>query len=144
MSTKEVTASLVRLSQTYIFLTFLNVQQVGSSDCGLYALAFVYTLSSGKDPAKMEYNQMHFREHFLGCLKKGEIAPFPHDAAMKIPQKSFRKFSFNCLCRLPNSGDSMVQCCKCKEWLHFTCIGLDEDATLPEEWSCKVCTIEQL
>ena len=52
MNTKEVVASLVRLSQTYIFLTFPDVQQqVGSSDCGLYSLAFANTLSSGKDPA---------------------------------------------------------------------------------------------
>ena len=76
MNAKEVVASLVRLSQTYIFLTFPDVQQVGSSDCGLYSLAFAYTLSSGKDPAKLEYNQMHFREHFLECLMKGEITPF--------------------------------------------------------------------
>ena len=56
MHTKEVIASLVRLSQTYLFLTFPDVQQqVGSSDCGLYSLAFAYSLSSGKDPAKLEY-----------------------------------------------------------------------------------------
>ena len=142
MNTKEVVASLVRLSQTYIFLTFPDVQQqVGSSDCGLYSLAFANTLSSGKDPAKLEYNQMQFREHFLECLRKGDITPFPHDTVMKNPQKpSLRKFSVYCLCRLPNTGDSMVQCCECKEWFHFSCIGLDEDASLPEEWHCTVCT----
>ena len=54
MNTKEVVASLVRLSQTYIFLTFPDVQQqVGSSDCGLYSLAFANTLSSRIDPAKL-------------------------------------------------------------------------------------------
>ena len=59
MNTKELIASLVRLSQTYIFLTFPDAhQQFGSSDCGLYSLAFAYTLSSGKDPAKLEYNQV--------------------------------------------------------------------------------------
>ena len=142
MNTKEVVASLVRLSQTYIFLTFPDVQQqVGSSDCGLYSLAFANTLSSGKDPAKLEYNQMQFREHFLECLKKGDITPFPHDTVMKNPQKpSLQKFSVYCLCRLPNTGDSMVQCCECKEWFHFSCIGLDEDASLPEEWHYTVCT----
>ena len=117
------------------------IDKVGSSDCGLYSLAFAYTLSSGKDPAKLEYSQVQFRENFLECLKKGDITPFPHNAVMKNPQKpSLRKFSVYCLCRLPNTGDSMVQCCECKEWFHFSCIGLDEDATLPEEWHCTVCT----
>ena len=99
MNTKEVIASLIRLSQTYIFLTFPDVQQqVGSSDCGLYSLAFAYALSSGKDPAKLEYNQVQFREHYLECLKKGDISPFPHDAVMKNPKKpSFRKFAVYCL-----------------------------------------------
>ena len=48
---------------------------------------------------------MQFREHFLECLKKGDITPFPHDTVMKNPQKpSLRKFSVYCLCRLPNTG----------------------------------------
>ena len=107
----------------------------GSKKC------FVGTLSSGKDPAKLEYNQVQFREHYLECLRKGVISPFPQDTVMTIPKKpSFRKFAVYCLCRLPNTGDSMVQCFKCKEWFHFTCIGLNEDATLPEEWHCTVCT----
>ena len=78
MSIKEVVASLLRLSQTYIYLTSPDVQQqVGTSDCGLYALAFAYTLCSGKDAAKFQYNQAQFRNHFLECLKKGRLMLFP-------------------------------------------------------------------
>ena len=79
MSTKEVVASLVNPSQRYLYLTFPDVQQqVGSSDCGLYSLAFAYTLRNGRDPAKLEYYKVQFREHFLECLKNGVIGAFPH------------------------------------------------------------------
>lgn len=144
LSTKEVVASLMKLSQTYIFLTFPDVQQqVGGSECGLYSLAFAYSLCSGRDPARLEYNQAHFREHLLQCLRKREISDFPHSAVMKNPKKPLlRKFAVYCLCRLPNTGDSMVQCSKCLEWFHFTCIDLEEDAQLPEEWCCTACTIK--
>ena len=55
---------------------------------------------------------------------------------MKNPKKPFLgKFSVYFIYRLPNTGDSMVQCCDCKEWLHFTCIGLEEDTNLPEQWN---------
>ena len=101
-----------------MYLTFLDVQQqVGSSDCGLYSLAFAYTLCNGRDLAKLEYYQVQFREHFLECLKNGVIDAFPH-TVMKNPKKPFLgKFSVYFIC-LPNTGDSMVQCCDCKEWLH--------------------------
>ena len=54
---------------------------------------------------------------------------------MKNPKKPFLcKFSVSvCICHLPNTGDSMVQCCDCKEWLHLTSIGLEEDTNLPEQ-----------
>jgi len=42
----------------YFFLTFPDVQQqAGDSDCGLYTLAFAYTLCSGIDLAKISYKQ---------------------------------------------------------------------------------------
>ena len=141
LSTKEVIASLLNLRQTYIYLTFPDVQQqVGGSECGLYSLAFAYTLCSGKDPACLEYNQAQFRSHFLHCLKSKDVDPFPHSVVMKNPGKSlFRKFKVYCLCRLPHTGDSMVQCSECLEWYHFNCVGLEEDAVLPEEWRCITC-----
>ena len=135
LSTKEVVASLMELSQTYIFLTFPDVQQqVGGSECGLYSLAFAYSLCSGKDPARLEYNQAHFHEHLLWCLRKREISDFPHSPIMKNPKKPlWCKFAVYCLCCLPNTGDSMIQCFKCSEWFHFTCINLEGGAQLPEE-----------
>ena len=111
----------MKLSQTYIFLTFPDVQQqVGGSECGLYSLAFAYSLCSGKDPARLEYNQAHFHEHLLWCLRKREISDFPHSPIMKNPKKPlWYKFAVYCLCCLPNTGDSMIQCFKCSEWFHF-------------------------
>ena len=59
---KEAIASLVEH-------TFPDVQQQdGGFDCGLYALAFGYSLCAGTDPAKLVYIQAEFRSHFLRCL----------------------------------------------------------------------------
>lgn len=142
LSTKEVIASIVKLSQAYIFLTFLSVQQqTGASECGLYSLAFSYTLCAGDDPAVLEYRESDFRSHFLRCLNENDIFPFPHSAVKKSSTKPFmlRKFRVYCSCRLPPTGDSMVQCGMCLEWFHFTCVDLQEGASLPEDWWCVSC-----
>ncbi len=128
-STKEVIASLLHLPQSYIFLIFPDVQQQsGGSECGLYSLAFAYTLCSGKDPATIEYDQSLFRVHFLNCLKERTIASFRHCPRLYIPEEPlWRKFRVYCYCRLPDTGDSMVQCLNCHEWFHFTCVDHTED-----------------
>ena len=114
-------------------------QQDGGFDCGLYALAFGYSLCAGTDPTQLVYIQREFRSNFLRCLMKEEVTDFPHDAIMKFPGKSLlRRCKVFCLCRLPDTGDAMVQCSKCKEWYHFTCIR-DDNKPLPELWYCVVC-----
>ena len=75
----------------------------------MYSLAFAYTLCNGRDPAKLEYCQVQFREHFLECLKNGVIGAFPH-TVMKNPKKPFLLHYYVFLI------DSMVQCC---DWLHY-------------------------
>jgi len=55
----------------YFFLTFPDVQQqAGDSDCGLYTLAFAYTLCSGIDLAKISYKQVELRPHFFAVLNE--------------------------------------------------------------------------
>lgn len=140
---KEAVASLVRTSKKHFFLTFPDVQQQdGGCDCGLYALAFSYSLCAGTDPAKLVYNQTEFRSHFFRCLMKKEVTDFPHDTIMKVPGKSLlRRCKVFCSCRLPDTGDAMVQCSKCLEWYHFTCIGNEcQEKPLPELWYCIICS----
>lgn len=141
-SAKEAIAVLAKSTKSYIFLTFPDVQQQqGGFDCGLYSLAFSYSLCAGTDPARVVYNQADFRSHFIHCLKQKEMSEFPHDVVMKNPGKSLlRKVKIFCSCRLPNTGDAMVQCSKCNEWFHWTCVGNDwQENMSAEDWYCVSC-----
>jgi len=140
---KEIITLLVKTSRKYLSLTFPDVQQQqGGSDCGLYALAFSYSLCSGIDPARLSYHQNEFRSHYLRCLENEEITDFPHDEITKNLGKSLlRRVKVYCTCRLPYTGDSMVQCSKCLEWYHQTCLESEwkDDKPLPKEWYCLNC-----
>ena len=52
-------------------------QQQGSSDCGLFAIAYMFSLASGSDLAKQKYKQGEMRSHLWTCLKKKTVKPFP-------------------------------------------------------------------
>ena len=52
-------------------------QQQGSSDSGLFAIAYMFSLASRSDPAKQKYKQGEMRSHLLTCLKEKTVKPFP-------------------------------------------------------------------
>jgi len=138
--TKKAVASLIRTPHSYFFLTFPDVQQQeGGSCCGLFSLAFAYSLCSGADPTKILYKQTEFRSHFLQCLKKREISKFPQQDVLKVPGKAMlRRVNVYCLCRSPDAGDSMIRCAKCSMLFHHTCIS--DDTAIPSVWLCTFCT----
>ena len=145
ISSKEVVASLVKTSMKHTTLTFPDVQQqTGGADCGLFVLAFAYTLCEGAIPEKLTYKQHAFRSHFLDCLMNKEISSYPADGIMRVPSKPLLKtFKVYCLCRLPDIGDGMVKCCQCFERFHWCCVQVHED-TRPSKWYCTTCTEEKL
>ena len=50
------------------------------------------------------------------------MGPFYTGQAKYTPGKVMKSI-FN-TCHLPDSGNEMVQCSHCKEWYHFTCVGV--------------------
>ena len=52
-------------------------QQQGTTDCGLYAIAYALHAANGDDPAKLKFEQKKMRAHFLECLKKKKLEAFP-------------------------------------------------------------------
>ena len=52
-------------------------QQQGSSDCGLFTIAYLLSLAAGSDPVKQKYQQSEMRSHLLTCLKEKTPKPFP-------------------------------------------------------------------
>ena len=51
-------------------------QQQGTSDCGLYAIAYAVHVANGDDPAKVRFEQRKMQTHFLECLMK-KLEAFP-------------------------------------------------------------------
>jgi len=114
----------VNHSGKHLSLIFPDVQQqTGGSDCGLFVLAFAYTLCAGAVPEKMKYKQSELGSHFLHCLTKKEMSSFPVDTIMKIPAKPLLKtFGIYSTCQLPDIRDGMVKCHQCLEHFHWSCI----------------------
>ena len=102
-------------------------QQYGSSDCGLFALAFAQSLCAGDNPEEITYTQHKLRPHLLQCLETGTITNFPPGSRRrktKVFQSRLPKMtniSVYCSCRETSEG-KMVQCNKCHEWFHDRCI----------------------
>ena len=51
-------------------------RQLGSSDCGLMAIAFAASLCSGLDHHTLKYDQSKLRSDFLSCIESGCLLPF--------------------------------------------------------------------
>ena len=52
-------------------------QQQGSTDCGLFAIAYAVHLAFNQDPARAKFSQSAMRIHFVQCLKQQKMEPFP-------------------------------------------------------------------
>jgi hypothetical protein len=52
-------------------------QQMGTFDCGLFALAFASSLLQKTIPDAIVYDQAKMRAHFVSCLENKSIEPFP-------------------------------------------------------------------
>jgi hypothetical protein len=52
-------------------------QQEGSSDCGLFALAFLERLLQSDNPSQLRFAQNRMRLHLWACLQRKFISRFP-------------------------------------------------------------------
>ena len=51
--------------------------QIGGTDCGLFAIAYMISLAYGDDPSVTSYDQIKMRYHLTECFTKGKLIPFP-------------------------------------------------------------------
>lgn len=138
---KEAIASILLTSRPTIELVFPRVtQQAGSHDCGLFSLAYAYTACSGEEPSNLAYSQVKLRKHLKVCIDSGKIKPFSSKICQNPQTSSMREsFRIYCVCRLPDSGDKMVQCSSCCKWYHYVCVGIDSDDKVKGMWFCTNC-----
>ena len=127
-------------------LNVVNVSpQLGSVDCGLFAIAMATDICNGIDPAAVDYKQDAMRSHLVTSFEKQYLSPFPSFA-----HKSLRKqvvftldVDLHCMCRQPEQLP-MVCCDGCDTWYHPDCIDVhipDEvfDETGDISWYCPSC-----
>jgi Ulp1 family protease len=69
---------LSKNSLTHVHVKCIPVhQQIGSTDCGLYAIATATALAYQIDPETQLYVQGEMRTHLIQCFNSGKIEPFP-------------------------------------------------------------------
>ena len=52
-------------------------EQVGSTDCGLFAIACALDISNGNNVYDLVYDQTKMREHLIACFELRKITKFP-------------------------------------------------------------------
>ena len=132
-------AAIMKTKNASFTVKHVDVQrQVGSSDCGLFAIAFATSLCSGLDPHTLKYDQSKMRSNFLSCVESGCLSPFHIPGATRRLGRAYfvhtKKVPVFCVCRLPWNKDStahivrgtLVQCALCKEWYHQFCYEIDD------------------
>lgn len=118
-------------------------QQIGTLDCGLYAIAFAVDLCMGKNPKYSHFDQSKMREHLEVCLAKGKFQLFPtissDQETLPRPKSRVIKIKLYCECRLPEEYDEEMVCCDgCTGWYHLRCMNMSNHQ-IPKNWKCSLC-----
>ena len=128
LSQQRIIADLLQATVDEIVIETMNVQkQLGGSDCGLFALAFITAVLNNQDPTAQCFKQNKMRRHLIECLERK--TPFP----VPITKRRQRQgdilhttvVPIYCVCHLPDDGSQMVQCSNCFEWYHVKCVVTD-------------------
>lgn len=143
---QEQIASIVCSPYSTLVLQFPNVSlQSGSSDCGLYAIAYATCLALGEDPTNYHFDQRCMRDHLVQCLESKKMKTFPilreRRRKMKNTIKAVENISIYCMCRMPESG-KMISCTECGQWCHTACCNSVPSKALQTSsypWLCPNC-----
>ena len=142
---KKLIADLLQHPGRTITVTHCNVQwQSGGSDCGVFAIAFATSICAGQDPTMKVFDQKKMRKHLITCLENAKMTPFPERSLKRARalKKSQEEVPVYCICRLPDDGKVMVQCGKCSEWYHTSCVQIPRKflrKDCKEDYYCKCC-----
>ena len=136
MTLRKQLAVILKCQSSSFVVRHVEVQrQTGCADCGLFSIAFAYSLCCGLDPHAMHFKQLQMRPHYECCIDAEKITMFPTSLrnrrqAAKARCLYSKKVCVFCKCRLPWDRDDivkgpMIQCHRCKEWYHKKCCRID-------------------
>lgn len=102
-------------------------QNQGSTlDCGLFAIANMYYIASGKEPSSLTLSQKALRSHLLKCIRNGVMEDFPltQSFVVRVRPKG-HSYKLHCVCRQPLlNADKDLECTVCLKMFHRECLGL--------------------
>ena len=118
------------------------MKQNNSIDCGLYAIAFITFYCLRKQlPFDLIFDCKQMRAHLIACFESERISEFPlTKKTLSIRRKKNTK-TINirnyCICHLPECFDDLVECDKCKNWYHKSCVNAPSDDI--SDFHCQLC-----
>ncbi len=117
--------------------------QMGSCDCGLFAIAYAVAVAFGKDPEVCIFNQEMMRKHLFHCFTEGILTPFPGRASNSATNTLGESIDVHCYCRMPEFKDiPMIECTNCLKWFHYVCCENVSEECMDSsdiEWFCCNC-----
>lgn len=146
---RQACTILKSLSLSFVKINLVIVtQQVGGTDCALFAIAFATDHCLKNDPFHSRYDQGEMRSHLERSFESGLMTQFPFmdnlivlDASKRVCGTVF--LEIHCICCQPEAFRLMVYCDNCGMWFHKDCVthgneslNSDED----DEWFCSKCT----
>ncbi len=120
-------------------------QQLGTSDCGLFAIANMFSMALGCNLDSIEFDQSKLREHLLHCLNNQEVNMFSHKVLLEKKDviSMQQKISVHCKCHVYKQTEYLIKCTKCEKRYHFKCLNLKDNvellAVMHEDYICTKC-----
>ena len=75
--TLKLMSALLQTQENQFSVEFVDVPlQVGSHDCGLFALAYIASICNGQDPAVLLHKQNAMRKHILKSIEDGVMTMY--------------------------------------------------------------------
>lgn len=140
---QRVVADMLQCKEACITIRYMDVQWQGNGcDCGLFALANATALCAGTEPTSVTFEQSKMRKHFLACLEKNCMMPFPiRGQRRRVSPARIETVNIYCVCRLTDDGSQMIQCSHCQEWFHTKCVRVARQylKNVGLTWLCASC-----
>lgn len=119
--------NMLKLQSPMLTINSAPVQYQGATlDCGLFAIANMYSIASDYEPANLHFDQSSMRDHLLKCIQKGAMDDF---LLSQCPTARVRSrvltVSLHCVCRQPVafSVAADIACAVCSKTFHSMCLG---------------------
>jgi len=138
-ATEALLAKLVLTQQDVLNIHIASVnKQSGDSDCGVFSIAYCTALAHEQDPSGIVFNQSVMRQFLVKCLEEKKMVPFPQVRPKRLGKPLKVAVNIYCYCRMPDDGNRMVECSRCRKWYHMNCIGSNA-SVMKLKWYCRHC-----